>query len=99
MTDLNLIVTVLVLTVVAAPVVLVVVLGVASLLDRPLSERSGVLACQVATVLGLIASAALLIYMLATGQRHVAAEAGDWVAIPHFHYSVKFVFDRLSVPF
>ncbi len=23
---------------------------------------------------------------------------GDWVDIPHFHFSVKFVFDRLSVP-
>src|SRR5437588_148564 len=37
--------------------------------------------------------------MLAVGTRHVAIELGDWVVIPgHYHFSVKFIFDRLSVP-
>jgi NADH-quinone oxidoreductase subunit L len=42
--------------------------------------------------------------MLATGTRHVVVGFGDWVRFGadshhHFHLSVKFVFDRLSVPF
>ena len=39
--------------------------------------------------------------MLATGTRHVPIEIGNWVVIPeqHFHFHLKFVFDRLSVPF
>jgi NAD(P)H-quinone oxidoreductase subunit 5 len=37
--------------------------------------------------------------MLVQGTRHVPIELGHWVAIEHFHFSVKLVFDRLSVPF
>ena len=36
--------------------------------------------------------------MLISGQRNVAIAVGDWVGIPHYHFSIKFVFDRLSVP-
>ena len=33
------------------------------------------------------------------GTRHVPLELGDWVVIPgQYHFSIKFVFDRLSVP-
>ena len=42
----------------------------------------------------------MLVAMLVQGTRHVAIDLGDWVVIPHhYHFSVKFVFDRLSVPF
>jgi NAD(P)H-quinone oxidoreductase subunit 5 len=37
--------------------------------------------------------------MLTLGTRHVPIELGNLVEIPHFHFSLKFVFDRLSVPF
>jgi NAD(P)H-quinone oxidoreductase subunit 5 len=87
------------LLVVAAPAALVAVLGVASLLDRPLSEPATALVCQAAVAIGLVAAVALLGSMLATGDRYVPLELGDWVHVPHFHYSVKFAFDRLSVPF
>src|SRR5262249_60806282 len=33
------------------------------------------------------------------GPRREASELGEWVAIPHYHFAVKLVFDRLSVPF
>ena len=89
----------LVLLVVAAPVALVAVLGLTSLLDRTLPERAVARACGVATVVGLVASVGVLTVMLATGARSVPLGLGDWVAVPHFHYSVRFVFDRLSVPF
>ena len=37
--------------------------------------------------------------MLAWGTRHVSIEIGRWVVIPDYHFSVKLIFDRLSVPF
>jgi NAD(P)H-quinone oxidoreductase subunit 5 len=37
--------------------------------------------------------------MLVLGTRHVPVELGDWVVVgDQYHFSVKFVFDRLSVP-
>ncbi len=43
----------------------------------------------------------LLQTMLFTGQRYVEVDVGDWVCIEeaHFHFHLKFIFDRLSVPF
>ena len=85
--------------VIAAPVCLVCVLGLSSLLDRPLPERSISRFVQTAIVTGLLAAIGVLVLMLAQGTRHVPIELGNWVAIDHFHFSIKFVFDRLSVPF
>ncbi len=79
---------------------LIVVLGISSLLDRKLSEAAANLLLQVAVVTGLAAVRSLVLAaMLLSGTRHVAIDLGDWVEIPgHYHFSVKFVFDRLSVP-
>jgi NAD(P)H-quinone oxidoreductase subunit 5 len=54
---------------------------------------------QAATVIGLVASAGILVLMLMIGERHVPIMLGNLVEIPNFHLSLKFVFDRLSVPF
>ncbi len=56
---------------------------------------------EAAGMIGLLASLAILGMMLATGSRHVPIEIGNWVVIPEqqFHFHLKFVFDRLSVPF
>lgn len=91
---------VLAFVVVAAPALLLAVLGVTSLLERPLSERTIGRCTFAAVVAGLIAVLTILTMMLALGKRHVGVGFGDWVAIPQqrFHFSVKFVFDRLSVP-
>ncbi len=83
----------------AAPVLLMAVLGLSSLLGRRLSEEATGRACQVAIVTGLLAALAVLALMLLHGTRHEAVEVGDWVAVPGYHFSVKLVFDRLSVPF
>jgi NAD(P)H-quinone oxidoreductase subunit 5 len=85
--------------VVTAPVLLLVDLGLSSLLDCKLVERTVTRACQAATVVGLLAAIIILALMLATERRHVTVRLGDWVAVPHYHFSVTFVFDRLSVPF
>ncbi len=82
-----------------APALLVAVLGVASLLGRPPSEATTAQAVYLATGTGLLAALAVFGLMLATGTRHVVIGFGDWVHLPGYHFSVKFVFDRLSVPF
>jgi NAD(P)H-quinone oxidoreductase subunit 5 len=87
------------MVVVAAPVVLLACLGLPALLDWKLGERTTTRACQAAIALGLLAAVAILGLMLATARRHVAVPLGDWVAVPHYHFSVGLVFDRLSVPF
>lgn len=87
--------------VVAAPSVLLAVLGCASLFNRPLSERSVSRCTYACVMIGLTASVAILAAMLILGTRHVPIELGEWVHIDeqHFHFTIKFVFDRLSVPF
>src|SRR5436190_18536687 len=87
------------LIVVAAPFVLLLVLGVSSLVGHALPERSIGRAGHWAISIGCVASVTMLGLMLALGTRCVPIEVGSWVAIPHYHFSVKFVFDRLSVPF
>ncbi len=93
--------------VVVAPLLLLALLGLTSLFGRPLSERATSRACQAAIAAGLAAAVAVLVLMLATGERHVPVDFGNWVSIEHqhgggpahYHFAVKFVFDRLSVPF
>src|SRR4029077_11123215 len=88
------------LIVVGCPLLLTVILGISSLVDWKLAEETTANLVYVAISTGLLAAVAVLVSMLAQGTRHVAIDLGDWVVIPHhYHFSVKFVFDRLSVPF
>ncbi|MHC5544522.1 proton-conducting transporter membrane subunit, partial [Singulisphaera rosea] len=88
------------LVVVGSPLVLTSILGVSSLLGHKPDEETTSLLVYVAIVSGLSAALAVLALMLGTGVRHVPIVLGDWVVIPHhYRFSVKFVFDRLSVPF
>ena len=88
------------LIVVVSPLLLTIVLGVSSLLDWKLAEPLISKLVQATIVSGLAAATLVLVLMLTTGTRHVAIDVGTWVAIPHlYHFSVKFLFDRLSVPF
>jgi NADH-quinone oxidoreductase subunit L len=89
------------LGVLAMPALLLAVLGLAPLLYRPLSEDAMARWTASCVSCGLIAALLVLASMLISGSRHVPVELGDWVAIPreHFHFHLKFVFDRLSVPF
>ena len=99
MLDRELIIQVLGLTVVVAPSLLLLLLGGASLAGHPLNERTTGRIVQFGTVIGLLAALAMLTIMLALDMRYVPIEVGTWVVIPHYHFSIKFVFDRLSVPF
>lgn len=89
------------ITVIASPALLLVALGLPPLLGRRLQERTISRWTYASTVIGLVAAVAVLVLMLMLGTRHVPIEMGNWVVIPqqHFHFHLKFVFDRLSVPF
>lgn len=87
------------LVIVIAPCFMVLLLGVPTLVGRPLGERTIGRCVQTCVVTGLIAAMAMLGLMLVHGTRHVPLDLGAWVQIPEFHFSVKFLFDRLSIPF
>lgn len=88
----------------AAPFALVGVLGVRTLLGRAPTEEATARVVGLAPVVGLTAAAGVFALMLVSGDRHVVVGPWEWVRIGghdegHYHFSVKFVFDRLSVPF
>lgn len=84
---------------IASPLVLLCLLGVASLIDHPISEQATARACQLTTLTGLVASILVLVLMLLFGERHETLSLGEWIVIPGiYHFSVKIIFDRLSVP-
>jgi NAD(P)H-quinone oxidoreductase subunit 5 len=85
--------------VIVAPLALVAFLGVASLLDCRLTERTINKSIQVATCTGLLSALGVLMLMLLSGERHVVVDLGEWVETVGFHVRVMWVFDRLSVPF
>jgi NADH-quinone oxidoreductase subunit L len=91
------------LGVVIFPSLLVAILGFFALIGRPLGEVAISRATQMAVVAGLVCAILVLCSMLLTGNRNVQIEVGDWVVIHDaqvpFHFHLKFVFDRLSVPF
>lgn len=87
--------------VVVSPTILLAALGLPMLLGVSLSETAQARLTKAAVSLGLLAASAVLTLMLTTGSRHVVIELGNWVSIDaeHFHFHLKFVFDRLSTPF
>ena len=89
------------LTAAASPALLLAVFGLTMLFSRPLSEKAMERCTETAVLTGLASSIGILVLMLMTGERQVPVELGNWVAIPqeHFHFHLKLVFDRLSVPF
>ena len=88
------------LVVVVCPLLLTIILGLSSLVDWKLAEETTAKLVYAAIVSGLLAAVAILVAMLVLGERHIAIDLGNWVMIPHlYHFSVKFIFDRLSVPF
>lgn len=85
--------------VILTPFALVLLLGISSLLGVNLAERSVNKAVLTTILCGLLASVLVLALMLVQGERHFVLNFRVWVAAEHFHVLVKFVFDRLSVPF
>ncbi|SMP47091.1 NAD(P)H-quinone oxidoreductase subunit 5 [Neorhodopirellula lusitana] len=101
MIDTNTLFEVLGTTVVVSPLVLLAVLGISALVNRPLSESIISSLTRASVLLSLLPAIGILLIMLWTGIRNVPIEVGNWVTIPeqHFHFHLKFLFDRLSIPF
>jgi NADH-quinone oxidoreductase subunit L len=89
------------LTVVAAPAALALIMGMSLLLGYRLGERTQALLTQTLVGLATLAAIGLLVRMLTTDQVQYTLELGRWVDLPieHFHFTFKFLFDRLSIPF
>lgn len=89
------------LTVVIAPALLAVITGGSLLLGYRLSERSLGRLTQLLVSCATLAATLLLITMLLTDQVQYTLQLGRWVDLPseHFHFTFKFLFDRLSIPF
>lgn len=88
-------------TAVGAPVLLLLVFGLAGLASRRLTEKAMVQWTAGCVSLGLVSVLAMFAIMIGTGLRYVPIDLGDWVALPDegFRFQLKFVFDRLSIPF
>lgn len=85
--------------VIGSPMCLLIALGVPSVIGRPLSERAIGKLVQLSILVGFVASLLVLALMLALDVRQVPVLFGNWVEIPGYLFSIKFVFDRLAVPF
>ena len=84
-----------------SPLLLLAVVGLPPLVSRPLGEETIVRATYLTVWVGLISALLVLAGMLLTDVRLVPIELGNWIDLPgqHFHFHLKFLFDRLSVPF
>jgi NAD(P)H-quinone oxidoreductase subunit 5 len=99
MPDLDALLTLLGYAVLLAPAALVALVALPSLMLRPLPERIIDLIVQITMIVGLVAAGGVLALMLVGDNRHAVVNLGNWVHLHDFHFSLKFVFDRLSVPF
>ena len=85
------------------PAALAVLLGVSSLVNRRLSEAATARAVGAATTLALVGAVGILVVMLTGDSRHVVIGPWYWVTVgghdDGYHFVIKLVFDRLSVPF
>ena len=88
-------------TVVVCPAILLLLFATSTLLGRPLGERALSRLTEGSVLCGLFSAIIVLVLMLLYDYRHVPIELGHWVILDeeHFHFNLKFVFDRLSVPF
>lgn len=71
--------------VVAAPLMLLAVFGMATLFRISLTERNMARFTEISTVFGLISALFILAIMLATNERNVSVVLGDWVKISGAH--------------
>jgi NADH:ubiquinone oxidoreductase subunit 5 (subunit L)/multisubunit Na+/H+ antiporter MnhA subunit len=86
---------------VICPVVLLAIIGLVPLLGWRLNERTITYVTQTSVSLGWVASISILLVMWTLDIFKFPLKVGNWVDIPqeHFHLEIKFVFDRLSLPF
>lgn len=84
--------------VVLAPLLLLVLLCMTSLIEWKLGEKTTAWACLIAILFGLGAAWGIVLIMLGLDQRQLVLIVGDWVAMGSYHFTIQLVFDLLSVP-
>lgn len=87
------------LAVPGAPLVLLALLVAGSLRERQLSEQTISKLIASAILIGLFATLAMGVLMAARRTPHLTVEVGQWIVLPGYHFSVKLLFDSLSLPF
>jgi NAD(P)H-quinone oxidoreductase subunit 5 len=92
------ILTVLGLIVLLSPAALLALLGVGSLIGRPLGEVATGRLVRLTMATGLFAATGVLALMLFEGTRYVNVLSLEWIGVPNYQFLLKSVFDRLSVP-
>jgi NAD(P)H-quinone oxidoreductase subunit 5 len=93
--------------VIAAPIVLMIAVGISMLIGRPPGEQAMARLIRLTVVVALICAVGVFIVMLSTGTRRLVLDFGDWVSIHaddgehshDYHFKAKLIFDRLSIPF
>jgi NADH:ubiquinone oxidoreductase subunit 5 (subunit L)/multisubunit Na+/H+ antiporter MnhA subunit len=85
----------------AFPAMLLAMMGIASIASARVSESVVARFTQTAVASCLVCAVGVLLLMILSGKQFVSIDAGDWVAIEqeHFHFHIRFIFDRLSMPF
>jgi NADH:ubiquinone oxidoreductase subunit 5 (subunit L)/multisubunit Na+/H+ antiporter MnhA subunit len=75
--------------------------GLAALFSIRLSETFVTTITSVCVAASLVCATLMLAVMLVSGSRFVSIDIGNWVSIqkPSFHFHVRVIFDRLSIPF
>ncbi len=93
--------TILGLGTVIAPLALLTLIGLTMLVGLRLSENAVCRCTQVSVVAGLLMAIGILALMLVSDTRNVSIEIGNFMTIAeeHFHFHLRLMFDRLSVPF
>jgi NAD(P)H-quinone oxidoreductase subunit 5 len=83
----------------AAPAILLAALGLSSLVNRPLHEKTISRLVGYTTFIDLTACLLLCAVQAVRGETHMTLSLGQWIVVPDYHFSIKFLFDRLSLPF
>lgn len=88
-------------TVLLCPALLLLCVSLISLIWNRPPERLISLLSMIFVSAALIAALGVLAALLLSGERELVLDAGNWIDLHEvsFHFHLKFVFDRLSIPF
>ncbi|HMO13882.1 MAG TPA: proton-conducting transporter membrane subunit [Pirellulaceae bacterium] len=93
----------LVLAILIGPIALVTFMGITMLAGFSVSESAISRFTFSAIVSGLVGTLCSIWALVWTQRLEIVVELGNWVSLPdehvHFHFTVKFLLDRLSLPF
>ena len=89
------------IAVVVVPALLLTVLATTTFIGYVMGEKLPAQLTKATTTIGLISSLFIGGLLIADGQSRVVIELGNLVSIEpeHFHFHLKLIFDRLSIPF